>query len=132
MAAIVTLQERLQGEASTGWLRLDLTLPQVKALMVVGAHGVRMSEVGRALGASASTATGIVDRLVERRLVERVRDQGDRRAVLVRLTPDGQQTLEQIAALTNAHMRTLLTRLSEEELETVRRAMEILTAATER
>ena len=132
MASIVALQERLQAEASTGWLRLDLTLPQVKALMVVGRDGARMSEVGRALGASASTATGIVDRLTERKLVERVRDERDRRAVLVQLTAEGRTTLEQIAALTNARMRLLLTRLTAAELEIVRRAMEILSAATER
>ena len=132
LASIVALQERLQSEASTGWLRLDLTLPQVKALMVVGRDGARMSEVGRALGASASTATGIVDRLAERNLVERVRDERDRRAVLVRLTAEGRRTLDEIAALTNARMRPLLARLTEEELEIVRRAMELLTAATGR
>ena len=132
LASIVALQERLQSEASTGWLRLDLTLPQVKALMVVGRDGARMSEVGRALGASASTATGIVDRLTERKLVERVRDERDRRAVLVRLTAEGRKTLDQIASLTNARMRPLLARLTEAELEIVRRAMELLSAATER
>ena len=135
LASIMALQERLQGETSTGWLRLDLTLPQVKALMVVGATGknrARMSEVGRALGASASTATGIVDRLAERKLVQRVRDEADRRAVLVQLTTEGKRTLEQIAALTNARMRALLARLSEVELATVGRAMDILRAAAER
>ena len=136
LASIVTLQERLQSAASTGWLRLDLTLPQVKVLMVVGGaggtRGARMSEVGHALGASASTATGIVDRLAERGLVERERDERDRRVVLVRLTTEGRGTLEQIAALTNRRMRELLTRLTEAELDTVQRAMELLTAATER
>ena len=132
MASIVALQERLQSAASTGWLGLDLTLPQVKALMVVGVDGARMSEVGRAMGTSASTATGIVDRLAERGLVERVRSEHDRRAVTVQLTPAGHGTLEQIAALTNRRMRELLQRLTEAELDTVRRAMAALTAATER
>ena len=133
MEAIVRLQERLQATSSTGLMRLDLTLPQVKVLMVVGAGGeTRMSEIGRGLGASASTATGIVDRLAERRLVERVRDAQDRRVVRVRLTATGEETLAQIAALTNARMRELLVRLTSDELETVRRAMELLTEAGNR
>jgi DNA-binding MarR family transcriptional regulator len=132
MAAMVALQERLQSMASTGWMKLDLTLPQVKVLMVLGASGQRMSEVGRALGASASTATGIVDRLTERGLVERVRDEADRRTVRAQLTRDGRETLAQIAALTNVRMRELLRRLSPEGLETVKRAMEVLLAAAER
>ena len=133
MTAIVRLQERLQATSSTGLMRLDLTLPQVKVLMVVGASGeTRMSEIGRGLGASASTATGIVDRLAERRLVERVRDAQDRRVVRVRLTAVGEETLAQIAALTNTRMRELLARLTSAELATVRRAMELLTEAGER
>ena len=132
MTAMVALQERLQSMASTGWMKLDLTLPQVKVLMVVGASGQRMSEVGRALGASASTATGIVDRLTERGLVERVRDEADRRTVRVQVTRSGRETLAQIAALTNTRMRELLTRLSQAELEMVRRTMELLREAADR
>ena len=130
LGLIDRLQQALQAESSTGWLQLDLTLPQVKVLMLLSTRGVlRMSALGRALGTTVSTATGIVDRLVERNLVERAADPADRRIVLVRLTGAGHETLERVSALTRDRMAELLARLDARELRTVAEAMEILLKA---
>jgi len=40
-------------------------------------------------GLSSAATTTLIDRLEERGLVRRVRDEGDRRRVLVEMTPDG-------------------------------------------
>jgi DNA-binding MarR family transcriptional regulator len=52
-----------------------------------------MSEVSSAVGLALSSATGLVDRLVERRLVERSRPESDRRTVRVVLTTRGKRAL---------------------------------------
>ncbi|MCU1244923.1 MAG: MarR family transcriptional regulator [Acidobacteria bacterium] len=57
-----------------------------------------MSDVSTALGLALSSSTGLVDRMVERQLVERSRPEADRRTVLVRLTPAGRKAHEQFVA----------------------------------
>lgn len=52
------------------------------------------------------SAVGLLDRLEERHLVERVRDDADRRQVKVRLTPEG---LEKLRRLSSAHREELRT-----------------------
>lgn len=70
----------------------DLTLNQLRVLFQLHYRGDRsMGEVSSRLQVSDSTATGVVDRLVERGLVERVNDAEDRRKVLVRLSEQGQR-----------------------------------------
>jgi DNA-binding MarR family transcriptional regulator len=53
-----------------------------------------MSEISSLLGLALSSTTGLVDRLVERRLVERARAESDRRTVRVVLTNRGRKALE--------------------------------------
>lgn len=64
-----------------------------------------MSRLAESSGVRLSTATKIVDRLVEKGLAERTRNGGDRRIVRVRLTTAG---AEMMAAYQN-HMRSAVT-----------------------
>lgn len=50
------------------------------------------------------SAVGLVDRLTERGLVQRVREASDRRQVRVHLTPEG---LEKLKRLSNIHLQEL-------------------------
>ncbi|HET9661225.1 MAG TPA: MarR family transcriptional regulator [Thermomicrobiales bacterium] len=64
-----------------------LTLPQVKALIFLYDNGDRsMTELAAGLAVSLPSASELVDRLVDRGLVERMTDLADRRRVLVSLT----------------------------------------------
>jgi DNA-binding MarR family transcriptional regulator len=76
-----------------------------------------------------STASGVVDRLVELGLLERRADAADRRQVIVALTDPGTDTLERMRELNHHQMRILLERLSDEELAAIERAISILDAA---
>ena len=53
-----------------------------------------MSDIGRRLDITLSTATGIIDRLIEKKLVKRERKHGDRRVVRVLLTEKGRKANE--------------------------------------
>src|SRR5215207_9891605 len=69
------------------WLEVDLTMPQLKVLLILYSEsGTPMGHLAASLGVTLSTATGIVDRLVERGLIVRHESPQDRRLVLCQLT----------------------------------------------
>jgi DNA-binding MarR family transcriptional regulator len=118
------------------FLEMSLTLAQMKALYLVAAAGpMRMSEVAERLGTAASTASGVIDGLVQRGLIDRVEDPADRRQVHVRATPAAQEQLEHVHELGRGHLRQMLASVErDEDLRTIEVAIDILTdaeAATE-
>ena len=56
-----------------------------------------MKELSQRLMVTGGNVTGITDQLVAEGLVERVSVEGDRRAFLVRLTPEGRSAFERMA-----------------------------------
>ena len=67
-----------------------LTPPQFYVLATIGyAGGLPFGEIGAKMMVTVSNLTGIVDRLEEKRLVARKRDERDRRVVHVVLTDKG-------------------------------------------
>jgi len=89
------LRDRLRVEFDTTLPRFD-----VMAALDYRRDGLRMSELSSFLKVSNGNVTGIVDRLVADGLIMRVPVEGDRRAMLVRLTRKGEQ---QFAAMATAH-----------------------------
>lgn len=75
-----------------------LTVPQFTALRVLSNHpeDLSMTELAEASLQVAATMTGIVDRLADRKLVERRQNPHDRRATRVRLTDQGRAVVAQI------------------------------------
>lgn len=85
-----------------------------------------MSRLADLLNVSLSNATGLVDRLEERGYVERLRVPTDRRIVLVRVTPAGEEMLREVDALSDELLRSVLGRLSAQQLRGVAHAMSAL------
>ena len=71
---------------------MELSFPQWRALVVVGAreHGIRIGEIAARLGSAVPTTSRLVRRLERRGLVRSERDEADRRATIVRLSPAGE------------------------------------------
>jgi DNA-binding MarR family transcriptional regulator len=70
--------------------KLDLTPPQFYVLATIGYAGeLPFGEIGAKMMVTVSNLTGIVDRLEEKKLVLRKRDDNDRRVVHVVLTEKG-------------------------------------------
>jgi DNA-binding MarR family transcriptional regulator len=89
---------------------------QIKLLVHLSAHGPQtMSEVADGLQVTTPAITGLVDKLEKRGMLERVRDQEDRRVVRVRLVPRAQQMAEAHVAERRRQMRAVLETLSPEE-----------------
>jgi DNA-binding MarR family transcriptional regulator len=74
-----------QGERP--WLLLDLTMAQLKAvILLVQGGGLRSRELADGLGVAPSAITPLVDRLVDQKLARREPDPDDRRIVWIRPT----------------------------------------------
>jgi DNA-binding MarR family transcriptional regulator len=95
----------------------DTTLPRFDVLAALDHHadGLRMSELSSWLKVSNGNITGIVDRLVEDGLVVRVPVEGDRRAMLVRLTRKGESEFAKMAKVHAGWVDELLAELSQQE-----------------
>ena len=115
------------------WLELDMSTPQLKALLLISEEeGIRMRELARRLGGSFSNATVLVDRLVDRGLVERMADPQDRRVVLVRAADEGQQLINQLVTSWRTLSTPLLESLAPEDLSKVHEALRVLLEAARR
>jgi DNA-binding MarR family transcriptional regulator len=111
------------------WSELELTMPQIRALDLLVGAPQRMSELAAALGTSMQATTSLIDRLVDKGLVERAHDTADRRVVICTLTATGLTEMERIYRFGQARFDVLLDLLSEQELDTVIEAFSILTDA---
>ena len=111
------------------WLSSDMTVAQLRVLLLLYSEGqIPMSSIASALGIAVSTATGVVDNLVKKGLVIRGADSEDRRLVLCKLSPQGEETINLMWTLGQSQMKALLQGLSLEQLEKAREVAEFLLA----
>lgn len=87
---------------------VELSLPQIDALEVVSARGMRMHELAERLHIDPSTATRTTAPLVDLGLVGREPDPTNRRYVIVRCTSTGRKAAARIAADRRRLMRDVL------------------------
>ncbi len=79
---------------------LDLKIVDFSVLMLVAANPhVNQKQIGAALDISAPNLAVILDRMVERGWVQRVRSESDRRAQHVRLTLPGEDLVQRAAKI---------------------------------
>jgi DNA-binding MarR family transcriptional regulator len=111
----------------------QLTVPQFYALRSIARHeaGCPMSRLAELTHQSSPTMTDIVDRLVKAGLVSRRQDEGDRRKVLVELTPAGQEHLERVRQVKRDGLRRALERVGETDRRELLRLLQAYLAAME-
>jgi len=112
------LRERLRVEFDTTLPRFDV----LAALHRAGA-GLTMGELSGVLRVSNGNVTGIIDRLVADGLVERLPVEGDRRAMVVRLTATGTAHFAEQAKAHEAWVSELLSSVERDEAETLTAAL---------
>ncbi|NIC06812.1 MarR family winged helix-turn-helix transcriptional regulator [Billgrantia bachuensis] len=119
------LREKLRVE-------FDSTLPRfdVMAALFREREGLKMNELSKRLRVSNGNVTGIVDRLAEDGLVERIAIEGDRRATLVRLTADGRDAFTTMAAAHEGWVDALLDGVSAEDAHHIGELLHRLPADT--
>ena len=99
------------------WFDLELTMPQLRVLFVLLQNGdSRMGTLASQLGISLSSATGLADRLVEKKLLDRWVDPDDRRSVICRLSQSGRELAERLLYSRRSWWEERLAALTEEEV----------------
>ena len=97
---------------------IGLTMPQMITLVAIHDCGsCRMGALADMTQQSGGTLTGIVDRLIDDGLVERVRSAEDRRVIEVTLTAAGQARVAGVLVARRDDMERILASFSEYDLE---------------
>ena len=111
----------------------DLTMQQLRVLTLVAREpGLTGQELGRRLGVSAPTASGLVERLVEKGLLERAEDPLDRRVRRLNLTEDGGRAVSGVDATFGRLLRAIIPPIPTDQLEVIRAGAQAMLAAIER
>jgi DNA-binding MarR family transcriptional regulator len=113
VARIMSAQDRLfdslQHDRTQLWLDVDLTIQQLKTLLLtVRAGAITAGQISRELRVGFSTVTGLVDRLADQGLVDRGEDPRDRRATRVTPTTAGLALVEHLYSYRRQRLRRLL------------------------
>jgi DNA-binding MarR family transcriptional regulator len=118
---------RLARELRQETEQLGVTSRQVTLLWLIrGNPGMSLRELAAEERISAPALSGLVDRLEKVGLIERVRDEGDRRRVGLTLTEEGERLLKRVRARRTTWLADRLKGLDDDELAAIEAAIEPL------
>lgn len=118
---------RLSRELRRETEQLGVTSRQVTLLWLIRLNpGLSLRELAAEERISAPALSGYVDRLEKAELVERVRDENDRRRVGLALTDEGERLLKRVRARRTTWLADRLRALDDAELEALEGAIEPL------
>lgn len=97
---------------------ISLSKPELLALESISKQKeLTMSKLAKNLGVGFSTATSIIDRLIEKKLVNRERNHGDRRVVKVSLSKRGKEIVSAYQEQKKKSFKKMIEVLTESEQE---------------
>ncbi len=113
-------------------VRLGISMTHFHVLTLLRHHdAMPMGRLAEVLDVSLSNATGVIDRMEERGLVERVRVPDDRRIVLVKPMQPGLDLVDEVELVKSEVMTRALARLDADQLDRLTLAAADLAAAIE-
>lgn len=114
-------------------IRLDMTMGQLKTLMVLASRGgMNVSSLAETLKVSKPTASILVDQLVHSGFARRTEDTEDRRRTLVTTTPAGDELVRTVRQVGYDRIIRWLEQLEPEDLAALTRGMQALAKIAER
>jgi DNA-binding MarR family transcriptional regulator len=121
------LARELHAASAPVWIELDLSMAQLKTLMVIAdQEPLTISQVAESLGVGAPTASQLVDRLVQAGLAGRADDPADRRRALVQLSEAGHTLVERLRNGPRERLRELLSQLDDDDRAALLQGLEAL------
>ncbi|MGI8552476.1 MAG: MarR family winged helix-turn-helix transcriptional regulator [Dehalococcoidia bacterium] len=112
------------------WEQWHVTLPQLRVLYQVRrTPGITTGELARILGITVSTTSGLVGKLADRGLVERLFMPDNRRQIPLQLTPEGLALVGELRGPSVAFLAEVIHQLGD-SIEDVASALEKLASAS--
>jgi MarR family transcriptional regulator, organic hydroperoxide resistance regulator len=94
-----------------------LTPPQFIALQWLFEYGdMTIGDLSNKMYLACSTTTDLVDRMEKNELVERVKDDNDRRVVRIHMLKEGERIIEEVIEKRQNYLQSVLEDFSEEEV----------------
>lgn len=125
-----TLIRRFYLRPSMNGAGSGLSSSEFFALDLVGRNGkCTMTELAKGCGLMLSSMTGVVDRLVDKAYVDRVRDEEDRRRVWVELSKKGQKSYQELLEAEMEMIISIMDSLEPEEQDMLLRVLGKATAS---
>jgi DNA-binding MarR family transcriptional regulator len=109
-----------------------ITLPQFRMLVVLEAGQMNLRGLAAALDVAPSTATRMVDRLIDAGLVQRSIPTADRREISLTLTSSGRRTVRTVTERRRRDLRRVVDQIPRNRRAAVARAMTDVADAAER
>src|SRR5699024_2740969 len=104
-----------------------ITSPQFVALQWESEkRNFTIGELSKKIGLAFSTTTDLVDRMEKNELVERVRDQKDRRVVRIHILDKGKDIIKEVVKKRQEYLGEVLASLSIKEMEQMNEVLGIL------
>lgn len=104
-----------------------ITPPQFTALLWLEEEGdLTIGELSQKMYLACSTMTDLIDRMEKNGVVERVRDDRDRRVVRIHLLEKGAEIITEVMEARCQYLDHVLSRLSDEEATEIKKYLSIL------
>ena len=134
MVRLVRLQQIASDKMDDAFCRMaGINLTDGRCLDLLDVHeGLTAGELAEAASLSPGAVTTVLDRLEHMGLVTRTRDEADRRRVLVELTPKARELAYSAYGPVSGYAREYLEQLSDEDIETISRFLEVAVEVNER
>ena len=95
-----------------------ITPPQFIALQWLHEYGdMTIGDLSTKMYLAFSTTTDLVDRMEKSDLVQRVRDEQDRRVVRIHLLPEGERVIQEVISKRQQYLQDILVEFNEQELQ---------------
>ena len=126
------LERRLDNALQTGTDCCGVTLVQCHTLLEIRDNGsLNLNDLAERMELDKSTVSRTVDTLVQDELVDRNPNPANRRAVILGLTPAGNERADRIHQVCDGYFMDILKHIPESEAETVLKGLTILADALE-
>lgn len=130
---VQTLRTIQVAQGDRPWLVVDVTMAQLKALiLLVQSGGLRSRDLADGLGIAPSATTPLVDRLVEQKLARREPDATDRRIIWIRPSAKAVLQHDKLMQMNRSVLDEVLNELPAGEKQTVYTSIQLLLESAER
>ncbi len=106
-----------------------MSVMRYRVLMELSRGDSRTTDLARELGVSPPTMSELIDQMVRAGWVKREINAGDRRAVILAITPGGKAELEQAERVALTKVKQVVSRMDEDDARALRRGLEALKSA---